>query len=107
MKGCSYCHRTFHKTEHLLRHERSRKIIPTWNHLNCQIDPCLDTGEKPYRCDTCGRGYARRASKIRCLSEREEPTAPTKCPGRFHKRVFNTSARAGRRFGRRDRSARE
>ncbi|KAI7769923.1 hypothetical protein LZL87_003413 [Fusarium oxysporum] len=59
MKGCSYCHRTFHKTEHLLRHERSRKIIPTWNHLNRQIDPCLDTGEKPYRCDTCGRGYAR------------------------------------------------
>ncbi|PNP80359.1 hypothetical protein FNYG_05958 [Fusarium nygamai] len=41
MKGCSYCHRTFHKTEHLLRHERSH------------------TGEKPYRCDTCGRGYAR------------------------------------------------
>ncbi|KAF4447930.1 hypothetical protein F53441_8589 [Fusarium austroafricanum] len=41
MKSCSYCHRTFHKTEHLLRHERSH------------------TGEKPYRCDTCGRGYAR------------------------------------------------
>ncbi|KAF4495760.1 C2H2 transcription factor [Fusarium agapanthi] len=41
MKGCSYCHRTFHKTEHLLRHERSH------------------TGEKPYRCDTCGSGYAR------------------------------------------------
>ncbi|KAF5584954.1 uncharacterized protein FSUBG_12617 [Fusarium subglutinans] len=59
MKGCSYCHRTFHKTEHLLRHERSRKIIPTWNRPSRQIDPCLDTGEKPYRCDTCGRGYAR------------------------------------------------
>ncbi|KAF5627049.1 hypothetical protein F52700_8532 [Fusarium sp. NRRL 52700] len=59
MKGCSYCHRTFHKTEHLLRHERSRKIIPTWIHLYRQIDPYVDTGEKPYRCDTCGRGYAR------------------------------------------------
>ncbi|KAF5018400.1 hypothetical protein F66182_9629 [Fusarium sp. NRRL 66182] len=44
MKGCSYCQRTFHKTEHLLRHERSH------------------TGEKPYRCDTCGRGYARRSA---------------------------------------------
>ncbi|KAM5353420.1 hypothetical protein ACJ41O_000070 [Fusarium nematophilum] len=41
MKVCSYCDRTFHKTEHLLRHERSH------------------TGEKPFHCLKCGRRYAR------------------------------------------------
>ncbi|RMJ09215.1 hypothetical protein CDV36_011153 [Fusarium kuroshium] len=41
MKRCSYCHRTFIKTEHLLRHERSH------------------TGEKPYQCRKCNRRYAR------------------------------------------------
>ncbi|KAJ4326963.1 hypothetical protein N0V84_002576 [Fusarium piperis] len=43
MKRCSYCHRTFIKTEHLLRHERSH------------------TGEKPYQCRKCNRRYARRS----------------------------------------------
>ncbi|KAF4335857.1 hypothetical protein FBEOM_10282 [Fusarium beomiforme] len=67
MKGCSYCHRTFHKTEHLLRHERSH------------------TGEKPYRCDTCGRGYARRyfhPSSISSQRDRRSSDVSTSEKGR-------------------------
>ncbi|KAH8658347.1 hypothetical protein BX600DRAFT_552491 [Xylariales sp. PMI_506] len=41
MKSCAYCQRTFRKTEHLLRHQRSH------------------TGEKPFQCPKCGRRYAR------------------------------------------------
>lgn len=29
MKACHHCDRTFHKTEHLLRHQRSRKALPS------------------------------------------------------------------------------
>ncbi|KAJ4315960.1 hypothetical protein N0V84_008094 [Fusarium piperis] len=41
MKNCRYCHKTFSKSEHLLRHERSH------------------TGERPYQCNKCQRRYAR------------------------------------------------
>ncbi|RSL55956.1 hypothetical protein CEP53_006940 [Fusarium sp. AF-6] len=41
MKNCRYCHKTFSKSEHLQRHERSH------------------TGERPYQCNKCQRRYAR------------------------------------------------
>ncbi|KAI5917620.1 hypothetical protein F4810DRAFT_695618 [Camillea tinctor] len=41
LKHCAYCDRVFTKVEHLKRHQRSH------------------TGEKPYKCDICGRSYAR------------------------------------------------
>ena len=44
---CSFCQRTFHKGEHLRRHERSH------------------TGSKPYPCKNCNRLFSRQDSLIR------------------------------------------
>lgn len=49
-KRCQYCERTFKKTEHLLRHERSH------------------TKEKPFRCELCSKAYTRQYSRHLSLS---------------------------------------
>lgn len=60
---CDHCGRGFARLEHLQRHERIRKWIPSSRYY--LVLTCLqDSGVKPFSCSACNYSFTRRYEDI-------------------------------------------
>ena len=57
---CTHCSTSFRRSEHCIRHERSRGFPPPSCFVHTPTDNRTDTLEKPFGCAVCGCNFSRK-----------------------------------------------
>ncbi|XP_029463179.1 zinc finger protein 530-like [Rhinatrema bivittatum] len=88
---CSECEKSFRDSSHLLKHERSHRVVRPYLCLSCEksfikkahliAHQKVHTGERPYNCPLCKKTFSRKAHLIRhqIVHTGERPFLCTEC----------------------------